>query len=111
MRCMWVEFRGKVGNRERISLAFERLFSRQFEGKIIEIKPHFGYGHSPDDVAHTVVTIEMDIKTASLEDLVLALRCELEPHGIGLTDWDEIVPADGLWIRLKNFLKENGLIR
>lgn len=108
MRCMWIEFRGKVGNRERISLAFERLFSKQFDGKIIEIKPHFGYDQSPEDVAHTVVTCESD---ARIEDLVLALRCELEPHSILLTDWDEIVPAGGLWIRLKKFLRDNGLIR
>lgn len=108
MRCMWIEFRGKVGNRERISLAFDRLFSRQFDGKVVEVKPHFGYGHSPEDVAHTVVTCEAD---ACIEDLVLALRCELEPYGIGLTDWEEIVPADGLWIRLKKFLRDNGLIR
>lgn len=104
----WVEFRGKVGNRERISLAFDRLLGMRFDGKIIEVRPHFGYGHSPDDVAHTVVTLEVD---ASIEDLVLALRCELEPYGIGLTDWDEIVPVDGLLIRLRNFLREYGFIR
>jgi hypothetical protein len=108
MRCMWIEFRGKVGNRDQISLAFERLFSKQFDGKIIDTNPHFGYGHSPGDVAHTVIIFEVD---ASIDDMLLALRCELEPYGIGLTDWDENVPAGGLWIRLKKFLRDNGLIR